>query len=240
LHEYLEAPKRFSRVIEPGLRIKASIEGSRNLDPQKFQKDAKILEKALKAEKNEYLRGRYRFYLAQSYRDSQDYENALKNYLICSKLGQWDQQVYVSLLESIRCHIKLGSPTDIPSARAIFDDAIALIPGRAEAYHAMSNLYRQHGMNKDGADVAKMGLDCKLQDGLFPEPWIYDYGLLDEFAINSYWSGGYLACLTSCLKILSSEKSPDSARTRVANNAIASLEKLMPRFTSSTSLVFSD
>lgn len=224
LHEYLDAPTGFTRAPAPGLKIHASIEGSRNADPKKFQKDAEILKKALKTEKNGYLRARYTFYLAQSYRDAEDPENALKYYLIRSKMGFYDQEAYIALLEAIRCYTKIGKPPDL--ALECFEQATKILPNRAEAHHALSFLCRQRGENKFGMEIARCGLDLPMPGGLFIQPWIYDYGLRDEFAVNAYWAGHYRESLESSLKLLASDKTPADMVKRLAINSLAALEKL--------------
>jgi glycosyltransferase involved in cell wall biosynthesis len=245
LHEYVEAPDGFSRATEPGLKIHATIEGSRNADPKKFQKDAEILKKALKTEKNGYLRNRYTFYLAQSYRDAEDPENALKCYLKRASMGGWDQEVYVSYVEAIRCFGRIEKSGSLDAPRLWYDSAVAHIPKRAEAHHAFSFLCRQFGNNDWGTQVARMGLEMApaIPDGLFIQPWIYDYGLRDEFAVNAYWAGHYLESLRANLQLLSSEKTPHNMVKRLADNSIACLDKLklVPIATiPETPFVFSD
>ena len=44
----------------------------------KYRKDAAVLEKALQTEKDKFLRSRYTFYLARSYRDAGEKEKALE------------------------------------------------------------------------------------------------------------------------------------------------------------------
>jgi glycosyltransferase involved in cell wall biosynthesis len=226
LHEYVEAPDGFTRATELGLKIHASIEGSRNADPKKFQKDAEILKKALKTEKNGYLRNRYTFYLAQSYRDAEDPEKALEYYLKRSKMGGFDQEVYISLLEAIRCNTKLGDKCDSKIATDCYNRASGLGLFRAEHHHAMAFLSRQRGENEVGMVVAADGLCLPTPNGLFIEPWIYEYGLRDEFAVNAYWAGHYLESLRANLQLLSSEKTPHNMVKRLADNSSACLDKL--------------
>jgi glycosyltransferase involved in cell wall biosynthesis len=240
LHEYLDPPKPFTRGKATGLTINASIEGSRNADPLKFQKDAEILENALKTEKNEYLRARYTFYLAQSYRDANNPEQARKYYKIRADMGLWDQEVYVSLTEAIRACTALGGEAEYNACQGYLNRASALGLKRAEHFHAMSFLCRQLGRNDMGMEVARNGLNLTTPDGLFIQPWIYDYGLRDEYAVNAYWCGHYLECLQACINLLQNPKLPPDAVKRIADNARVSLDKLTPRFVSNTSLVFSD
>jgi glycosyltransferase involved in cell wall biosynthesis len=234
LHEYVAAPDAFTRATELGLKIKATIEGSRNADPEKFKKDAEILEKALISEKNEYLRARYTFYLAQSYRDAEEPEKALKAYLTCSNMSKWDQEVYVSLLEAIRCCIKLKAKPE--NSLDFLNRAAKAVPNRAEAHHAMAFFCRQGGKNHEGMEIARSGLHLKQPDGLFIEPWVYDYGLRDEYAVNAYWAGFYLESLEANLQLLASPKTPAGMVQRLGTNACVSLDKLKPRL----NLVYSD
>jgi glycosyltransferase involved in cell wall biosynthesis len=238
LHEYIEAPPTCTRLGVRELKILASIEGSRNADPEKFKKDADILEKAVKIEKNPYLFARYLFYLAQSYRDAKDDEKARRNYVECAKFPVWDQQVYISLLEAIRCCTRLGGEFEFDTAMKYFERAKAALPERAEVYHAMSFLCRQLGKNKEGMDIAKPALNFTVQEGgLFAEPWIYDYALRDEYAVNAYWTGAYKECLISCLKLLSSPKTPPDMIKRLSDNATAAAMKL---FEADQDFIFSD
>lgn len=70
--------------------------GSRNHDPLKYEKDAKLLLDAIENKTDPDLKPRYLFYLAQSYRDSQDYDNAIKYYILRVQEGGWKQEVYYS------------------------------------------------------------------------------------------------------------------------------------------------
>lgn len=227
VHEYLEVPPEFTRAYAKGLTIVASIEGSRNADPLKFQKDAEILEKALKTEKTEYLQKRYTFYLAQSYRDAESPEKARIVYRKRMEMGGWEEEIYVSALESIRCCIKIGGITEFDPAYACFEIAKKAVPSRSEAHWAMAFFCRALGKNREAAAIANEGLGIPMPGGgLFIEPWIYGYGLRDEFSINAYWAGAYTDSLDSCLQLLTSGKLPQDQVARIAKNAGAAFEKL--------------
>ena len=66
----------------------------------------------------------------------------------------------------------------------------------------------------------------KVPDGLFVESWIYQYGLLDEFAVNAYWAGAYQDCLDTCERILRERKCPDTERPRIEANAVFARQQL--------------
>ena len=88
LHEFLQSPPGdVSTGAATGFHIISGREGARSQDPNKYRKDAQVLEQALRSEEDAFLRSRYIFYLAQSYRDAGEREKALENYLKRAELG---------------------------------------------------------------------------------------------------------------------------------------------------------
>jgi hypothetical protein len=65
-----------------------------------------------------------------------------------------------------------------------------------------------------------------IADALFGQPWIYETGLLDEFAVNAYWVGHYTECLDACLQIVRTEKMDSADLQRVVANAQYALQKI--------------
>ena len=51
----------------------------------------------MRSEEDAFLRSRYTFYLARSYRDAGDTAKALENYLKRAELGYWTEEVFKSL-----------------------------------------------------------------------------------------------------------------------------------------------
>ena len=100
------------------------------------------------------------------------------------------------------------------------------MPARAEALHAASLYCRTKGKNAEGMEFARRGIDLTQPNGLFVQPWVYDYGILDEFAINAYWAGAYRESLDASLKLLASDKLPPSMVQRIAANARFAADKM--------------
>ncbi|TPJ35329.1 glycosyltransferase family 25 protein [Mesorhizobium sp. B2-6-5] len=225
LHEYLEAPPgNLTRETAKGFRVATGRGGARSQNPRKYQDDAAVLENALATETDPFLVSRYTFYLAQSYRDCGEREKSLANYLKRAELGFWDEEVYVSLLEAGNLMAALARPFD--EVVAVFERATQIVPTRAEALHAASLYCRNQGRNAEGMEFARRGLDLTQPAGLFVQPWVYDYGLLDEFAVNAYWTGAYRESLDACLKLLASDKLPADMLKRVVANARFAADKL--------------
>ena len=75
--------------------------------------------------------------------------------------------------------------------------------------------------------MARRALHIKRpDDALFFEGWIYDYGVLEEYAVNAYWLGQYDECLNACRTILASKMLSEDGRRRIQTNADFALQKL--------------
>jgi hypothetical protein len=48
---------------------------------------------------------------------------------------------------------------------------------------------------------------------------VYDYGMLDDFAVAAYWAGEFRDCLTVCEQLLAGGKVPLEQRARIETNA---------------------
>ena len=222
LHEYLTCDEAGPSGQLSGIRMRRNHDGARRKDPETYWRDASVLEAALQTETSPFLRARYRFYLAQSYRDCEDWERSLNNYLVRSDLGFWQEEVFISLYCAAQMKERLGHP-DQEVIDAYLGAADAL-PTRAEALHGASRFCRLNSRHEEGYQIAKRGLGIPMpSDGLFVEPWIYEFGLLDEFSVNAYWSGHNRDCLDASLKILATGKlSGEDMRRVVANAQFAS------------------
>ena len=224
LHEFLTcAGAGPSGRLPPVYRM--HFDGARRRDPQTYARDAAVLENALATETDPLLRARYTFYLAQSCRDSGDPGKALRLYRERAGLGQWQEEVYVSLLEAARLMESLGHPDE--EVIHAYGQAARAAPRRAEALHGAARLCRERKRYEDGFRHAAAGIAIAMpKSGLFVEPWIYDWGLLDEYAIHAYWTGHYRESLEACLELLTQQKLPAEHRDRVMTNAGYAKHKL--------------
>ena len=103
LHEFLTCDDARSSGLLKGLRIRRTYhEGARQRDPQTYRRDAEILYAALQTEGDPFMRSRYQFYLAQSYRDCGEKEKALQAYLKRAELGFWIEEVFMSLYSAAK------------------------------------------------------------------------------------------------------------------------------------------
>ncbi len=102
VHEYITCLKPNPKLttLDGNYYIVSGRRGNRNNDPQKYLKDAKILEEAYyKAkEENDNLYLRYGFYCANSYKDAGVSSEAIKWYKLTLNNDNWTQEKYMCCL----------------------------------------------------------------------------------------------------------------------------------------------
>lgn len=113
LHEYLdtlvEGEQHTTAVIIGDYSVVSGRTGNRSADPDKYLKDAKVLEIAYTEEvvTGGKLADRYSFYCANSFFDCGRFEDAAKWYKTVLTRGGWDQEKYISCLKLYKCYKRL-------------------------------------------------------------------------------------------------------------------------------------
>jgi glycosyltransferase involved in cell wall biosynthesis len=225
LHEYRECPAGCSRGTANGLHILECHDSARSRNPRKFQDDAAVFEKALLTETDPFLISRYKFYLAQSYRDAEDPEQALKAYLERAELGFWDEEVFLSLLYAGKMKELLKHPES--EIIETYLRASAACPKRAEALQAAARFCRLNGNYEQGYALAKQAVSQPCpESGLFIERWVYEHGLVDELSVLAYWRGRYEESYALCVRLLEEGKVPKDQHARIRANAAFAADKM--------------
>jgi glycosyltransferase involved in cell wall biosynthesis/SAM-dependent methyltransferase len=225
VHEFRECSSDCTRSTAIGFCIREIHDGNRSRDIKKYENDAAILEQALLNEADPFLIARYKFYLAQSYRDCGRAERAIQLYLECAELGFWDEEVFINFYYAAKLKEQFEAAPD--EIIELYLRAHRACARRAEALHAAARLCRAVGNHKRGYDLVKQAAHIPYpQRGLFVEKWIYEYGILDELSVLAYWSGHYRESLDACLQLLEQGSIPDEQRDRVRQNAHHALGKL--------------
>lgn len=224
LHEYLEAGRPVQPARLEGPRILVRPEGARSRDPRKFEKDALALEAALAKEPDN---ARYRFYLAQSWRDAGDRARALANYDARAALGGWDEEVYVARLEGARCAEALDRPAEEVAFRLL--QAHQARPGRLEALVELARIFRLREEHHLAHLFARRALDLPAcADRLFLEP-LAAWRALDEGSIAAYWTGRMEESRRLAEAALAHPDAPAADRDRVRANLDFALRALEGR-----------
>ena len=92
-HEYLTSPDMPKQVMTQLVITTNPLRATKT--PAACAEDARLLEEGLLAEPGN---SRYRFYLANSYKDCGQKEKAIENYRIRVAMGGWPEEVFISLL----------------------------------------------------------------------------------------------------------------------------------------------
>jgi glycosyltransferase involved in cell wall biosynthesis len=154
---------------------------------EKYRRDARLFEEELAKDPAD---SRSRFYLAQSYRDAGEFLKAHLNYDRRVTMGGWAEEVYVAQCEKAKLAIQLQHPHKDILAEHL--KAYGLRPSRAEALWQLAKYCRENKRYAEGYLFAKVGKDIPLpEDILFVRRSVYEWCLLDEFAVCAYWIGHY-------------------------------------------------
>lgn len=214
LHEAVDCPQARTNDTIAGVKNIVSCDGARSKDPQKYQKDAALLEQALlKEPKN----SRYRFYLAQSYLDGGEYEKAIENYEKRIAMGGWSEEVFWSMYRIALAQELLDAPASIVTASYL--RAHDFRPSRVEPLCRLAKYLRFAENYPAAYAIARQGLNIPVSnDILFVEHWMYDYDILLEFSIAAYWTERYTDALLASRLLLADSTLPANVRDCVNRN----------------------
>ena len=187
-HEYVNCPSgnRNYDVKKDELFIVDIGDGGSKSD--KFERDIRLLLKGIEDEPNS---DRYHFYLANTYKDSGKYKEAIEYYEKRIKFGGWNQEVWQSMYKIGFCYKDMGN---IESAIYWWLNAYDFLPERIENLYQIVTHYRnisKHKLAKHFYDLALSELkQTRERDAyLFLENDIYTYKLMYEYTIFAFYVG---------------------------------------------------
>jgi glycosyltransferase involved in cell wall biosynthesis len=219
-HEYLMADPMPPAVLLP---ITIQTHPSRcTKSVERCREDIDILYKRLGEEPNNE---RYVFYLAQSYRDAGDPENALLHYKRRVTMGGWYEEAYVAQFNVAQIMERLDySRAEITDA---YLQAYNMNSARSEPLGSLARYLRIKGDYPASYLFAKKAVDMTRPNQLlFVDDGFYLWKNKDEFAVSAFWVGQYQECLTACDELLKSGDLPEGERARVEMNRQHALNKI--------------
>lgn len=245
-HEYWEASGASTQTI-PAEELAILDVGDGGCKSDKFVRDVRLLTQGIKDESDNGLRGRYKFYLAQSYKDLGKFEEAIEWYRQRIHHGGWDEEIWCSHYMIATCYLNMAKKTNSEiklcvekkqktavkdlildqenyegEALCWANRAITYRRFRAEPMVMMASYYRECGRNELAYMYANMALMpyCKrgLQDILFVEHPAYTYKGLFEICITAYYIELYEEGLEACHKLLELPQTPENIKDRVRKN----------------------
>ena len=224
LHEVLFCDVPCTSEVIGGVKIVVGTDGARSKDPKKYEKDAAVLEEALK---NEPDNSRYMFYLAQSYRDAGIYDKSIDWYAKRIAKGGWDEEVYWSMVQIGILQRELKKPE--PEIVYTFLKAHHKRPHRPEAVLNLSELFRKQGRYDLSYSIVSLWQVMPRPvetDVLFIQPWIEEWGMAFEVSISSYYMGLFQESLAACNYLLSVPDLPQNVREKVVVTHRCALQKV--------------
>lgn len=226
LHEYLESGTGAEHRAAPieGPRVLGHYDGGRSRigAREKYARDAQVLEAALKADPDN---ARYAFYLAQSYRDSDQPEKAIEVYRRRAQMGGFAEEVWYALYEIALLSEKLSMAPALIVDRYL--DAYDKRPTRAEPLVQLARYCRERERWGNAQLFAERAMAiAKPADILFIDAACYDWRGQDEYSIACYWLGDYAESARAAEQLLASGKLPADQRERVMKNLDFAREKL--------------
>ena len=182
----------------------------------KYERDALTLMRALQ---DEPTNARYVFYAAQSWRDAEDDERALKLYQRRAAMGGFEEEVFVSLLEIGRASERLDRPE--PEIWAAYLAAYARRPIRgAEPLCELARFCRVKQHHEMAWMFASTGIHVPYPsaDRLFISSEVYSWRMQDEYAMAAYYTGRKEISAQINEALLDSAELPEDQRNRIRDN----------------------
>ncbi len=212
LHEVASCGVKVRQAKLPGLTVRMHTDGARAADPEKYRKDARVLEEALVREPGNT---RYAFYLAQSYRDAGMNEEAIAAYQRRAAMGGFAEEVWYSLLQVAQVGERAGRPADeiVAAYLAAFENR----PSRAESVCNLARYCRLQGKAAMAYLFAKAAAEIPLpKDALFLDDMVYVCRARDELMMAAHLTGRGEEAGRLAKVLLESGKLPAGERARVA------------------------
>lgn len=187
-HEYINTPP--NNCVKGFEKTELFIRdvGDGGSKQNKFERDVKLLLDGIKEEPNNV---RYHFYLANSYHDSGNYEEAINIYKKRIEMGGWQEEVWYSYYRIGSCFQNMGKMND---ANHYWMEGYNYYPQRLEGLYEMIKHYRINSKHKlanlfyqEALRILKLG--GKRDDYLFLHEDVYTSKLYYEYTIFSCYNG---------------------------------------------------
>jgi len=200
-HEFLKLPDSSTvGSIEMSVLFIIDI-GDGGSKTDKFERDIRLLKNGLEENPND---ARYTFYLANSYRDIGEYENAIETYKKRIEIGGWIEEIWHSYFSIGICYRNIN---DNSNAIFYWMEAYEKFPERVENLYEIIKYYREKGNNKLANmfyELANDQIKKKTNyDHLFLQKDVYDYKIDYEYTIFGYYYNRYNTDIRDvCMKVL--------------------------------------
>jgi glycosyltransferase involved in cell wall biosynthesis len=186
-HEYIYADTAQSLGLLPEITLTHFGDGGCRSD--KFERDIRLLLKALEDQPGNC---RYMFYLAQTYKDTEQWEQAIYWYQRRIEAGGWEEEQWYAMFQLAEMKRSLHHPW--PEVLSAYLAAFDARPVRLEPIYAIVKHYRETGQYFQGylySSIVMKGVPYPNDDRLFIERGVYEHLLLLE----------HVACSLACNRL---------------------------------------
>lgn len=182
--------------------------GGRNKVSDKMKRDIAVLLKGLEEEPDNE---RYVFYLAQSYRDDGQIEEAVKWYKKRYEMGRWYEERYISAYNVAK----------LTHSKEWAWKAHECNPKRIECL--VSYLSHCRATNQFSRELLAMAMYASsitkpTDQHLFLENDVYDWKVWDELSIIAFYCGAKNIAKLASEKLIKDNKAPHQQMERIKNN----------------------
>lgn len=222
-HEYLAVEGNVGGL--EGIWFVDHADGANRKD--KFDRDIKLLREGIFSG----LPVRYMFYLAQSYKDKGQHDEALKWYGLRAEAGGWHEEAWYSRYMAGNSAKAMGK---IPEFLDWELQACATNADRAEGWTTLATHFREKGWNELAIMFAERALKCKAEGaGLFVNKAMYRSLPMMELAIAGFYVNDETKARARdmAFKLLVEPEVPESVVLRARENAlyyILGLQQMFP------------
>ena len=214
LHEYLtcDQPHAWDNLLGPSIQV--SHDGARARNPDTYQRDIEVLERALQDEPGNT---RYCFYLAQSYRDAGRLEDSRRRYAQRAGMGGWEEERWFSLFQVAALEERLGA--EPAAVREAYLAAYQMRPTRAEPLCELARYHRLRGEFALAHLYAQQAAAIAYPaDALFVDSAVYAWRSFDELVVNAYYANALDQGRAALRRLLEERKFPASEQARIEGN----------------------
>lgn len=216
-HEYVNLPRGSIDSEIPRTTLFINDIGDGGAKTDKYVRDIRLLKQGLVDNPDN---DRYTFYLANSYRDAGQYQNAIDTYKKRIELAGWKQEVWHSYYSIGNCYKQLN---DMPNAIFYWLEGFHYCSGRIENLYEIVQYYRNKGQNllayKFYEMADKQRTEYTTTDYLFYQKDVYDYKLDYEFSIIGYYCNvPNEQIISSCIKVLNCPHAGEQIHRSVLKN----------------------
>jgi len=213
-HEYIVLSKSTSYSELPKNQVFIQDIGDGGSKDDKYPRDIALLKKGLETHPNN---SRYIFYLANSYRNNNQPDEAIETYYRCIQSNGWIEEKWYSYYCIGNCYYKMNN---IPLAIFNWMEACEIMPNRIENIYRLVHHYRIQSKYQIAHHFYCMAKQMLKQNPhpnyLFMENDVYSYKLDYEFSIIASYCKNDGAKIS--MSLLNYTALPDEIKRNIISN----------------------